>query len=109
MQNIWHDAQCIVYLPCKITNNIPIYITDNENMRDLLQQVSVNDYIIFRQRVLDECCWTKQMYTDRRSGRTKITQLERKTIENIIKEINQKNHLTKKKRTSKKKQPCKES
>lgn len=69
------------------------YIT-NEEMKDLLQKISVLDYLTFRERAIKECCWTKLQYQERRNGRIKLRPLERKIIENIINDINQQNQTT---------------
>lgn len=53
-------------------------------MKEFLKQVNVVDYPEFRKRTMEKCHWTKDQYNFRRSGRTKLSPLERDTIREIV-------------------------
>lgn len=56
-------------------------------MKKILERVSVINYPEFRKRALEATEWSANQYNSRRTGRTELTPLERKTLEQIADEL----------------------
>ena len=58
-------------------------------MEEILRQVTVAEYPLFRQRVLScsRLNWSRTQFTDRKNGRIKVHPLELEVLQQIVNEI----------------------
>lgn len=56
-------------------------------MEDILKEVSVSEYHIFRKECMERLNWNRTQYNDRRNGRIKIHPLELEVIRHIVSEL----------------------
>lgn len=57
-------------------------------MKNLLREISYADYPTFREEMIRRCKLTNQQYKDRKTGRVRLSLLEREIAEDIINNLN---------------------
>lgn len=56
-------------------------------LKEFLHQVTVADYKLFKQQVIERCRWKEQQYQDRMNGRVKLTALEKEIVSQVVAEL----------------------
>ena len=56
-------------------------------MQEFLNKVTVGEYNLFRQKVMERTHWSRTQYNDRKIGRIKISPLERDVLEQVLEEM----------------------
>lgn len=56
-------------------------------MKEVLKFVSVSDYPKFKEMVMEVTKWSRTQYNDRKTGRIKISHVERQVLRGIAEQI----------------------